>query len=76
MLGGGLLTFEKERRNNYILMAMGIIMVVAGGVMLFYVSRAGGIVVMSIGIALLVISMAISNIFFRISMIELLEKRK
>ena len=70
------MAFEKERRNNYILMAIGIIMVIAGGVMLFSISRVGGIAVISIGIALLVICMTISNVFFRISMKELLEKRK
>jgi len=70
------LAFEKERRNNNIMMAAGVIAAAAGLAVFFTLSRAAGIVMLIIGIALLVISFSISNVLYKVRMVELFEGRK
>jgi len=70
-----LLAFEKEIRNNRIIMVLGIIAAAAGVAVAFTFSRSAGILILIIGVALLVISFSISNVFFKLKMIERLEGR-
>jgi len=70
------LAFEKERRYNNIMMAVGLIAAAAGLIILFTVSRTAGVLVLIIGVALLVISFSISNALYKIKMMEFFENRK
>ena len=70
------MAFEKERRYNNIMMAVGLIAAAAGLIILFTVSRTAGVLVLIIGVALLVISFSISNALYKIKMMEFFENRK
>ena len=70
------MAFEKERRYNNIMMAVGLIAAAAGLIVLFTVSRTAGVLVLIIGVALLVISFSISNALYKIKMMEFFENRK
>jgi len=69
------LAFEKERRNNNIMMTAGAIAAVAGAVVLFTVNRAAGVLILIVGISLLVIGFSVSNVLYKIKMVELFEGR-
>jgi fatty acid desaturase len=68
--------FERERKLNLIAMAVGVILAAAGFILYFFVSGAGGILFMIAGVAILVITVTISGVFYKVDMIELLENRK
>lgn len=57
-------------------MVIGAAAAVAGLAVLFAVSLVAGILILMVGTALLVISFSVSNVFYKIKMIELLENRK
>ena len=58
------------------MMAAGVIAAAAGLVIFFTLNRAVGILLLIIGIALLVISFSISNVLYKVRMVELFEGRK
>jgi hypothetical protein len=69
--------FEKERKINYIMMAAGAASAAAGAAVYFLTSHHMiGISLMIAGAAVLVITFSISNVFFRIDMMEMMEKRR
>ena len=70
------MAFEKEKKINNIVMVIGAAAAVAGLAVLFAVSLVAGILILMVGTALLVISFSVSNVFYKIKMIELLENRK
>jgi uncharacterized membrane protein HdeD (DUF308 family) len=72
------LAFEKEKKMNNLVIVMGVISSAAGLAVYFMTAhKATGILILIVGVSLLVISLTISNIFFRIRMAELLgENRK
>jgi len=70
------LALEKQRRNNKIMMAIGVIVAVIGFAAYFKVGQMAGVLLMILGAAIVVITSSISGIFYRIEMKELLDKRK
>jgi len=70
------LAFEKQKRNNKIMMAIGIVLAVIGFAAYAAVSWVIGILLMILGVAIIVITFSISNVFYRIEMKELLENKK
>ncbi len=70
------MVFEKEKRNNNIAMAAGIILAIAGLCLYFLNYQLAGVLVLILGIAIVMISWSISNVFYRIRMKELMDSRK
>ena len=70
------MAFEKQKRNNKIMMAIGIVLAVIGFAAYAAVSWVIGILLMILGVAIIVITFSISNVFYRIEMKELLENKK
>ena len=70
------MAFEKERRYNNIVMAVGFIAAAAGLIAYFMLNKSAGIALLIIGVALLIITFSISNALFKIKMIEMMKNRK
>jgi len=70
------LAFEKERRYNNIVMAVGFIAAAVGLIAYFMLNKSAGIALLIIGVALLIITFSISNALFKIKMIEMMKNRK
>lgn len=70
------MAFEKEKRNNNILMASGAIIAAVGLLLYFLDHPTAGVLVLILGVSMVVISWSISSVFYKIQMKELMESRK
>ena len=70
------MSFEKEKRNNLIVMITGAILSLLGISLYFIDYKLAGVLVLVLGISLLMISWSISNFFFRVRMKEELQDRR
>lgn len=70
------LALERQRRNNKIMMITGIATAAIGFAAYFLADGIAGVILMMIGAAVVAITSSISNVFYKIEMKELLEKRK
>ncbi|MCL1979443.1 MAG: hypothetical protein FWG60_04730 [Methanomassiliicoccaceae archaeon] len=57
-------------------MAVGVLSVAAGSMIYFTSNKTAGVLLLIIGVSLFVITFSISNVFFKINMIETMENRK
>ena len=58
------------------MMAVGFIAAAAGLIVYFLLSRSAGVALLIIGVALLVISFSISNVFYKIKVLDMMKQRK
>jgi len=69
------LVFEKEKRNNKIILIAGVAAAVVGLAVFFIANRTAGILFLCIGVALFVIGFSIWNVFYKVEMMESLKSR-
>lgn len=69
------MAFEKEKRNNNIVLAIGTVLSLVGVLLCFY-NLIIGLIVLIVGISLLLMGWSISSIFYKIKMKELLESKR
>ena len=68
--GGVSLAYEKEKRINYLVMAAGIVSAAVGIILYFSGHATAGILALIAGISVLVITLTVYNVLFKIDMME------
>jgi len=76
MREGDTLALEKQKRLNNAAMAAGFAMVAAGIAVYFLLSVLGGVLLAIAGITVLMITLRVADVFFKMKMIESQEERK
>ena len=71
--GGVSLAYEKEKRINYLVMAVGIVSSAAGIILYFSGHATAGILVLVAGISVLLITLTVYDVLFKIDIMEKLK---
>ncbi|MDR1404007.1 MAG: hypothetical protein LBJ20_00330 [Candidatus Methanoplasma sp.] len=69
------MAFEKEKRINRLVMLAGLVTTASGVLVCFAMSVLAGIIILIPGISLLAASWTIYNVFYKMKMKEIMEKR-
>ena len=64
------MVLEKEKRNNMILMIAGAVIALSGLILYTVDLKIAGVLILILGVAMLIISWKISDLMFKLKMIE------
>jgi hypothetical protein len=73
---GETMAFEKAKKLNYVVMGSGFAVAAAGVAVYLHGTELAGVLLSIAGVSLLIVTFTVSNLFFKIKMMEMHENRK